>query len=63
LRQLFSKLKANPDVDTSISCEQIIELFPLLTKEDQESISGEFYKWAEKYKTKDPVVFLLCPLI
>src|SRR6476646_7389934 len=57
VRELFSKLKANPDVDTSISCEQIIELFPLLVKEDQKSISAEFYKWAEKYKTNHPVAF------
>ena len=57
VRQLFSKLKANPDVDTGIFCEQIIELFPLLGKEDQKSISGEFYKWAEKCKTSHSVAF------
>ena len=57
VRQLFLKLKADPDVDTSAFCEQIIELFPLLVKEDQEGISVEFYKWAEKYKTNRPVVF------
>ena len=60
VNQLFSKLKANPEVDASALCEQVIELFPTLFKEEQKNFSVSFYKWAEKYKIKYPPCFLLC---
>jgi tetratricopeptide (TPR) repeat protein len=57
VNQLFSTLKANPEVDASTLCEQVIELFPTLVKEEQKNFSVSFYKWAEKYKIKYPPIF------
>jgi tetratricopeptide (TPR) repeat protein len=57
INQLFSKLKANPEVDASSLCEQMIELFPTLFKEEQNNFSASFYIWAEKFKIKCPAIF------
>src|SRR5688500_9438862 len=55
--QLFSQLKVNPEEYTSSLSEQMIELFPIINKEDQKNFSCTFYKWAEKYKIKNPLLF------
>jgi len=57
VNQLFLKLKANPEADASALCEQMMELFPILIKEDQKNFCSSFYKWAEKYKKKYPLIF------
>jgi tetratricopeptide (TPR) repeat protein len=57
VNQLFSTLKAAPEVDASSLCEQLIELFPTLLKEEQNNLSVDFYKWAEKLKIKYPLIF------
>jgi len=54
---LFEKLKAAPVGGASILCEQMVEQFPVLIKEEQKDFSDSFYKWAEKYKTKSPLIF------
>jgi tetratricopeptide (TPR) repeat protein len=56
ISRLFEKLKANPEANPSASCEQIIELFPVLNKEEQKDFSDTFYAWAQKYKTKHPLI-------
>jgi hypothetical protein len=55
--QLFSTLKADPEGDASAICEQVIELFPTLLKEEQNNFSVDVYKWAEKWKIKYPLIF------
>ena len=57
VNQLFSTLKANPEVDVSALCEQVIELFPTLLKEEKNNFSADFYKWAEKWKIKYPLIY------
>src|SRR5437762_12688562 len=57
VNQLFLTLKANPGVDTSCLCEQIIESFPFLIKDDQKIFADNFYKWAVNYKSKHPLIF------
>ena len=60
---LFDTLKANPEADASFLCERMIELFPILGREDQKNLSLTFYKWAEKYKIKYPVIFCYAMLL
>lgn len=55
-RQLFEKLRANPNAEASALCEQIIELFPFLVKEDQKNFSSEFHGWSEKCKKRFPLI-------
>jgi tetratricopeptide (TPR) repeat protein len=57
VNQLFLKLKANPEAEVSTLCEQTVESFPGLIKEDQNDFSSVFYKWAAKNKTKHPLIF------
>ncbi len=57
VNQLLSTLKANPGVDASALCEKVIELFPTLMKEEQKDFSDSFFKWAEGYKIKYPLIF------
>ena len=63
VNQLFSTLKAHPEVEASDLCEQVIELFPTLLKEEQNNFSVNFYKWAEKWKIKYPLIFCYARLI
>ena len=63
VNQLFSTLRANPEVDVSAMCEQMIELFPTLLKEEQNNFTVYFYKWAEKGKIKYPLIFCYARLL
>lgn len=38
-------------------CEHIVELFPVLIKEDQKSFADCFYKWASGYRNSYPLIF------
>src|SRR5882762_9929825 len=57
MNQLFMRLRANPDTGASFLCEQIIELFPILVKDEQKKFSCTFYTWAQKHKIKYPLIF------
>ena len=57
INRLFEKLKTNPEAEVSATCEQIVEIFPVLIKEEQKDFSDTFYNWAGKYKTRYPVIF------
>ena len=63
VNQLFSKLKANPGTDSGILCEHIIELFPVLIKEDQKDFSESFSRWARNYRTEYPLIFCYARLL
>ena len=54
---VFSKLRENPEISTTNLCEQLIELFPVLVKKDQNSFAITFGKWAQNYKTKCPLIY------
>jgi hypothetical protein len=45
-QQLIASLKANPAVDASMRCERILQLFPLLMKEEQKNLSCHLCNWA-----------------
>ena len=63
INQLLSKLKANSEVNVSAFGEQMSELFPVLTKEDQKNFSSTFYKWAGRHKIKCPLIFCYSRLL
>jgi hypothetical protein len=61
--RLFEKLQTNPEADTSAHCEQMVELFPVLSREDQKNFSFCFYEWAKKHKIKYPLIFCYAALL
>ena len=57
INRLFNELKNCPDIEISKYFTPVSDLFPLLTKEEQNECAGQFYQWAEENADRHRIKF------
>lgn len=56
IKQLFDRLTTDPSSFDQESCAPFIDLFPLLSREEQKEFAQSFYQWAEENARSYPLL-------